>query len=95
MAATVEKEALGIPSTIWTGGNSPAFASNRPEKCQRVVGICNICLFWSRRCCQVHDQCYTDAMQHPECWPILDNPYTEIYDYNCDEGNKKVTCGSE
>ncbi|KAG7999404.1 5'-AMP-activated protein kinase subunit beta-1 [Nibea albiflora] len=31
------------------------------------------------RCCQVHDQCYSDAMQHPECWPILDNPYTELY----------------
>lgn len=43
----------------------------------------------------MHDQCYSDAMQHPECWPILDNPYTEIYDYSCDEANKKVTCGSE
>lgn len=47
------------------------------------------------RCCQVHDQCYTDAMQHPDCWPILDNPYTELYDYSCDEDNKKVTCASE
>uniref|UniRef100_A0A3B4FNA2 Phospholipase A2 n=1 Tax=Pundamilia nyererei TaxID=303518 RepID=A0A3B4FNA2_9CICH len=46
------------------------------------------------RCCQVHDQCYTDAMQHPECWPILDNPYTEFYDYNCDDQNKKITCGN-
>uniref|UniRef100_A0A8C4DVA4 Phospholipase A2 n=1 Tax=Dicentrarchus labrax TaxID=13489 RepID=A0A8C4DVA4_DICLA len=47
-----------------------------------------------RSCCYVHDQCYNDAMQHPECWPIIDNPYTEFYDYNCDENNKKVTCGS-
>lgn len=43
----------------------------------------------------MHDQCYSDAMQHPECWPILDNPYTEFYDYSCDEANRKVTCGSE
>lgn len=34
-------------------------------------------------------------MQHPECWPILDNPYTEFYDYSCDKANKKITCGSE
>ncbi|KAM9820707.1 phospholipase A2, minor isoenzyme-like [Neosynchiropus ocellatus] len=44
------------------------------------------------RCCQVHDQCYSDAMQHDDCWPILDNPYTEFYAYDCDENNKKVTC---
>uniref|UniRef100_A0A3Q2VCQ5 Phospholipase A2 n=1 Tax=Haplochromis burtoni TaxID=8153 RepID=A0A3Q2VCQ5_HAPBU len=31
---------------------------------------------------------------HPECWPILDNPYTEFYDYNCDDQNKKITCGN-
>ncbi len=43
----------------------------------------------------MHDQCYTDAMQHPECWPIFDNPYTEFYYYSCDKQNKKVTCGSE
>merc|ERR1719244_2434999 len=44
------------------------------------------------RCCQVHDQCYSDAMVHDECWPILDNPYTEIYAYDCDKANKKLTC---
>lgn len=42
-----------------------------------------------------NDSCYSDAMQHPECWPILDNPYTEFYAYNCDNQNKKITCGSE
>ncbi|XP_069561141.1 phospholipase A2, minor isoenzyme-like [Brachyistius frenatus] len=47
------------------------------------------------RCCEVHDRCYDDAMQHPECWFILDNPYTEFYDYSCDEANKKVTCGND
>ncbi|KAL6472723.1 hypothetical protein MHYP_G00189110 [Metynnis hypsauchen] len=45
-------------------------------------------------CCQVHDQCYDDAMQHDACWPILDNPYTEIYAYQCDKANKKITCKS-
>ncbi|XP_062268392.1 phospholipase A2-like [Platichthys flesus] len=45
------------------------------------------------RCCQVHDQCYDDAMQHDACWPIFDNPYTEIYAYSCDEASKTITCG--
>ncbi|XP_053500691.1 phospholipase A2 [Ictalurus furcatus] len=46
------------------------------------------------RCCQVHDKCYGDAMQHDACWPILDNPYTEIYAYNCDKATKTITCKS-
>ncbi|KAM3873884.1 phospholipase A2-like [Diretmus argenteus] len=44
------------------------------------------------RCCQVHDRCYSDAMQHSECFPILDNPYTKPYQYSCDKANKKITC---
>uniref|UniRef100_A0AAY4B1B8 Phospholipase A2 n=1 Tax=Denticeps clupeoides TaxID=299321 RepID=A0AAY4B1B8_9TELE len=44
------------------------------------------------RCCEVHDRCYSDAMQHDACWPILDNPYTEIYAYNCDRENRVVSC---
>lgn len=51
--------------------------------------------FVSRRCCQVHDQCYSDAMQHPDCWPILDHPYIEFYAYSCNKGSRTVTCGSE
>uniref|UniRef100_A0A3Q0SE63 Phospholipase A2 n=1 Tax=Amphilophus citrinellus TaxID=61819 RepID=A0A3Q0SE63_AMPCI len=47
------------------------------------------------RCCQIHDQCYNDAMQHDECWPILDNPYTEIYSYHCDKASRTVTCLSD
>uniref|UniRef100_A0AAY4B0G8 Phospholipase A2 n=1 Tax=Denticeps clupeoides TaxID=299321 RepID=A0AAY4B0G8_9TELE len=43
------------------------------------------------RCCEVHDRCYSDAMQHDACWPILDNPYTEIYAYNCDRENRVVS----
>ncbi|XP_038821666.1 phospholipase A2, minor isoenzyme-like [Salvelinus namaycush] len=46
------------------------------------------------RCCEVHDRCYSDAMQHDKCWPIIDNPYTESYAYDCDENLRKVTCKS-
>ncbi|XP_058851633.1 phospholipase A2-like [Acipenser ruthenus] len=42
------------------------------------------------RCCQVHDSCYNEALQHKDCWPIFDNPYTEIYSYTCREAT--VTC---
>ncbi|KAF4082655.1 hypothetical protein AMELA_G00154110 [Ameiurus melas] len=35
------------------------------------------------RCCQVHDNCYGDTLKHKACWPIFDNPYTEIYAYSC------------
>ncbi|CAL8327799.1 unnamed protein product [Boreogadus saida] len=41
-------------------------------------------------CCQVHDQCYGTAMQYDVCWPIFENPYTELYSYNCK--NHEVTC---
>uniref|UniRef100_A0A8C2XP53 Phospholipase A2 n=1 Tax=Cyclopterus lumpus TaxID=8103 RepID=A0A8C2XP53_CYCLU len=44
------------------------------------------------RCCQVHGTCCHQAMQHPKCWPILDNPYTNLYHYSCDKKNRKVTC---
>ncbi|XP_046873918.1 phospholipase A2-like isoform X1 [Hypomesus transpacificus] len=46
------------------------------------------------RCCEVHDRCYSDAMQHSDCWPIFDNPYTEIYSFKCDKATRKVTCES-
>ncbi|XP_060943049.1 phospholipase A2-like [Limanda limanda] len=45
------------------------------------------------RCCQVHDKCYGDAMQHNACWPIIDNPYTEFYAYRCAKQSKMITCG--
>ncbi|KAM8866677.1 phospholipase A2-like [Synchiropus picturatus] len=44
------------------------------------------------RCCQVHDQCFSEAMQHDSCWPLLDNPYTELYHYKCDKASKSITC---
>ncbi|KAJ8395646.1 hypothetical protein AAFF_G00031270 [Aldrovandia affinis] len=47
------------------------------------------------RCCYVHDKCYEESMQMEECWPILDNPYTEMYSYKCNEATKTVTCSGE
>ncbi|XP_060930336.1 phospholipase A2-like [Limanda limanda] len=47
------------------------------------------------RCCQVHDKCYGDAMQHNACWPIIDNPYTEFYAYRCAKQSKMITCGKD
>ncbi|TMS08071.1 Phospholipase A2, major isoenzyme [Larimichthys crocea] len=44
------------------------------------------------RCCQVHDQCYGDALQHPYCWKVIDNPYTRIYCYKCNKQKREVTC---
>ncbi|XP_041643409.1 phospholipase A2-like [Cheilinus undulatus] len=44
------------------------------------------------RCCYVHDKCYKKANQLDECFPIFDNPYTELYNYRCDEASKTVTC---
>ncbi|XP_053332031.1 phospholipase A2-like [Clarias gariepinus] len=44
------------------------------------------------RCCQVHDNCYAEALKHKACWPVFDNPYTEIYAYSCDRTTKKITC---
>lgn len=99
-AATVEKEAPAHPWMNWTGQDSVTLLQT-PHDIQKknylVQSVSKFAFFdfLTHRCCQVHDQCYSDAMQHPECWPILDNPYTELYDYSCDEKNKKVTCGSE
>ncbi|XP_015460793.2 phospholipase A2 [Astyanax mexicanus] len=40
------------------------------------------------RCCQVHDQCYTNAKKLPEC-TFLD-PYVKVYSHSC--SNKKASC---
>ncbi|KAG1930988.1 phospholipase A2 [Pimephales promelas] len=47
------------------------------------------------RCCQVHDQCYTDSWQQDDCWGILDNPYTEIYSFSCDKSARKISCNAD
>ncbi|XP_068613711.1 phospholipase A2, minor isoenzyme-like [Brachionichthys hirsutus] len=47
------------------------------------------------RCCQAHDRCYDDAKLHPDCWPIVDDPYIELYHYSCHEESRTVTCSVE
>ncbi|XP_016340996.1 phospholipase A2, minor isoenzyme-like [Sinocyclocheilus anshuiensis] len=53
------------------------------------------CILCLSRCCEVHDQCYSDSWQHEDCWGILDNPYTEVYSFSCDKAAKKVTCNAD
>ncbi|XP_078522352.1 phospholipase A2, minor isoenzyme-like [Lissotriton helveticus] len=45
------------------------------------------------RCCYVHDDCYGQAMSHPSCRGIGDNPYTENYTYSC--SGTSITCSSK
>ncbi|NXH53824.1 PA21B Phospholipase, partial [Rhabdornis inornatus] len=45
------------------------------------------------RCCQVHDNCYSQAMELEACRFLLDNPYTKSYRYSCSAG--EVTCSSK
>ncbi|XP_064248412.1 phospholipase A2 [Passer domesticus] len=45
------------------------------------------------RCCQTHDNCYSQAMKMESCKFLLDNPYTKIYDHTCSNG--QVTCSSK
>lgn len=44
------------------------------------------------RCCEVHDNCYGLAQNHSACQSALDSPYTNIYDFNCNETSKTITC---
>ncbi|XP_062398513.1 phospholipase A2, minor isoenzyme-like [Sardina pilchardus] len=46
------------------------------------------------RCCVVHDNCYGLAQNHSACDSALDNPYTNSYDFTCNETSKTVTCSS-
>ncbi|NWV04810.1 PA21B Phospholipase, partial [Ptilonorhynchus violaceus] len=45
------------------------------------------------RCCQVHDNCYTQAMQLESCRYLVDNPYTNAYSFSCSSG--EITCSSK
>ncbi|XP_068094807.1 phospholipase A2 [Hyperolius riggenbachi] len=47
------------------------------------------------RCCQVHDNCYSDAMALSSCRNILDNPYTKSYQYTCSGTTITCTSGSD
>lgn len=42
------------------------------------------------RCCQTHDNCYTQAKKLKDCKVLIDNPYTNSYSFTC-SGNV-VTC---
>ncbi|XP_053555775.1 LOW QUALITY PROTEIN: phospholipase A2 [Bombina bombina] len=44
------------------------------------------------RCCQVHDNCYSQALKHSSCNSLLDNPYTNEYQYTC--SGTSITCTS-
>ncbi|CAB1425816.1 unnamed protein product [Pleuronectes platessa] len=46
------------------------------------------------RCCEVHDNCYCDAIEHPACWSIFHSPYVKLYSYNCATRSKIITCGN-
>ncbi|XP_028680189.1 phospholipase A2-like [Erpetoichthys calabaricus] len=87
-----------IPSALWQFRNMiicvlpsswPLFEYNR-YGCYCGYGGSGTPVDDLDRCCQVHDHCYSEAMQHKDCWPIFDNPYTEIYSYSCSEG--VITC---
>ncbi|XP_069475850.1 phospholipase A2, minor isoenzyme-like [Ambystoma mexicanum] len=45
------------------------------------------------RCCYVHDDCYGQAMNHPDCNWVFDNPYTESYSHTC--SGTSITCSSK
>ncbi|KAL9834387.1 phospholipase A2 [Geothlypis trichas] len=45
------------------------------------------------RCCQTHDNCYSEAMKMESCKFLLDNPYTKLYRYSCSDG--QITCSSK
>ncbi|KFO70357.1 Phospholipase A2, major isoenzyme, partial [Cuculus canorus] len=45
------------------------------------------------RCCQAHDECYSQAEKLESCTFILDNPYTKLYKFSCSD--KEITCSSK
>nr|XP_020034635.1 phospholipase A2 [Castor canadensis] len=45
------------------------------------------------RCCQTHDNCYTEAKKLSGCKILLDNPYTNTYSYSC--SGTEITCSSK
>ncbi|NWT14431.1 PA21B Phospholipase, partial [Vireo altiloquus] len=45
------------------------------------------------RCCQIHDNCYTQAEKLESCRLPLENPYTKLYFFSCSDG--QITCSSK
>ncbi|NXV91362.1 PA21B Phospholipase, partial [Calonectris borealis] len=44
------------------------------------------------RCCQVHDDCYSQAKKLESCRFLVDNPYTKSYSFSCSSG--QITCNN-
>ncbi|KAM8961042.1 phospholipase A2 [Pelodytes ibericus] len=44
------------------------------------------------RCCQVHDNCYSEANRLSSCAGLVNNPYTKEYKYTC--SGTSITCTS-
>ncbi|KFQ47799.1 Phospholipase A2, partial [Nestor notabilis] len=44
------------------------------------------------RCCQTHDNCYSQAKKLESCRFLVNNPYTNSYSFSCSEG--QITCKS-
>lgn len=47
------------------------------------------------RCCQTHDNCYSQANALSSCSGILNNPYTKSYSYTCSGTSITCTCKYE
>ncbi|XP_014458820.1 phospholipase A2, minor isoenzyme [Alligator mississippiensis] len=45
------------------------------------------------KCCQTHDNCYSQAETVPNCHSLFHNPYTQIYSYSCSGPN--ITCNAD
>uniref|UniRef100_A0A2K6RST2 Phospholipase A2 n=1 Tax=Rhinopithecus roxellana TaxID=61622 RepID=A0A2K6RST2_RHIRO len=44
------------------------------------------------KCCQTHDNCYSQAKKLNSCTFLLDNPYTHTYSYSC--SGSEITCST-
>ncbi|XP_004396727.1 PREDICTED: phospholipase A2 isoform X1 [Odobenus rosmarus divergens] len=45
------------------------------------------------KCCQTHDNCYSQAKKLDSCKLLLDNPYTKTYSYSC--SGSEITCSAK
>ncbi|XP_008705901.1 phospholipase A2 [Ursus maritimus] len=45
------------------------------------------------KCCQTHDNCYSEAKKLDSCKFLLDNPYTNTYSYSC--SGSEITCSEK
>uniref|UniRef100_A0A673YKK7 Phospholipase A2 n=2 Tax=Salmo trutta TaxID=8032 RepID=A0A673YKK7_SALTR len=43
-------------------------------------------------CCEVHDHCYQASRHLPDCRPVIDYPYINLYRFSCTNG--QVSCSA-